>query len=168
MFHWPMFHWPDISSTRCFIGQTFHQPILRWDISPTLVISYGPVKCHRLSMGQWYVQLMKCPVEEMSSWGNVQLRKCPLEEMSSWGNVQLRKCPVEEMSSWGNVKLRKCPVRKICPVDEMSTWWNVQSMKCPANEMPLHSHNREWQCVEMMNVWLSVCRYAEYQNAEYH
>jgi hypothetical protein len=29
-------------------------------------------------------KLMKCQVDEMSSWWNVKLMKCQVDEMSSW------------------------------------------------------------------------------------
>ena len=46
----------------------------------------------------------KCPVGEMTCWGNVLVGELSVGELSGWGNVL-----VGEMSGWGNVRLGKCP-----------------------------------------------------------
>jgi hypothetical protein len=70
------------------------------------------------------VKLMKCQVDEMSSWWDVKLMRYQVDEVSSWWSFKLMKCQVDEMSSWWNVKLMRCEV------DEMWSWWSFKLMKC--------------------------------------
>ena len=58
----------------------------------------------------WFVQLVICPVGDLSSWWFVQSGFCPVGVLSSWVFVQLGFCPVGFLSSWGFVQLGFCPV----------------------------------------------------------
>ncbi len=81
-----------------------------------------------LEINWWSNQLVKCPVDKMTSWQNDQLSKWLVDKMTIWQNDQLTKWPVVKMTSWQNDHLTKWLV------DKMTSWQNDQLTKWPVDK----------------------------------